>query len=118
MCIRDSYNIFRNLRYYNGRGKDLQQYMDEIEYLRKQIAKTQTVPELMGVEGNIHKVYYGAWNRIIEQKINFEKRVKNPPDNMINTLISFVNSLIYTRVLSEIYKTQLNPTISLSLIHI
>ena len=31
---------------------------------------------------------------------------------MINTLISFVNSLIYTRVLSEIYKTQLNPTIS------
>lgn len=32
--------------------------------------------------------------------------------NEINTLISFVNSLIYTTVLSEIYKTQLNPTIS------
>jgi len=31
---------------------------------------------------------------------------------MINSLISFVNSLIYTTVLSEIYKTQLNPTIS------
>lgn len=27
-------------------------------------------------------------------------------------LISFVNSLIYSKVLSEIYKTQLNPTIS------
>ena len=38
--------------------------------------------------------------------------MKNPPDNEINTLISFVNSLIYTTVLSEIYKTQLNPTIS------
>ena len=36
----------------------------------------------------------------------------HPPDNMINSLISFVNSLIYTKVLSEIYKTQLNPTIS------
>lgn len=107
-----SYNIYRNLRYYNGRGKDLRQYMEEIDYLRKQIVKMHTVPELMGVEGNIHKVYYSAWNSIIEQKINFEKRVKNPPDNMINTLISFVNSLIYTRVLSEIYKTQLNPTIS------
>lgn len=31
---------------------------------------------------------------------------------MINTLISFVNSLVYTRTLGEIYKTQLNPTIS------
>lgn len=33
-------------------------------------------------------------------------------DNMINSLISFVNSLVYTRILSEIYHTQLNPTIS------
>jgi CRISPR-associated protein Cas1 len=36
----------------------------------------------------------------------------HPPDNMINSLISYVNSLIYSKVLSEIYKTQLNPTIS------
>lgn len=31
---------------------------------------------------------------------------------MVNTLISFMNSFIYTKTLSEIYKTQLNPTIS------
>ena len=31
---------------------------------------------------------------------------------MINTLISYCNSLVYTKVLSEIYRTQLNPTIS------
>ena len=31
---------------------------------------------------------------------------------MVNTLISFLNSLVYTTVLSEIYKTQLDPTIS------
>ncbi len=107
-----AYNIYRNLRYYNGRGKDLQKFMDDIELLRSKINNVQTVEELMGVEGNIHKIYYSAWNIIIDQPIEFEKRVKNPPDNMINTLISYVNTLIYTRVLSEIYKTQLNPTIS------
>lgn len=48
----------------------------------------------------------------MNQNIKFEKRIMHPPDNMINSLISFVNSLIYTKVLSEIYKTQLNPTIS------
>jgi len=30
----------------------------------------------------------------------------------MNALISFVNSLVYTEVLKQIYKTQLNPTIS------
>ena len=47
-----------------------------------------------------------------DQDIRFEKRVMHPPDNMINSLISYVNSLIYTKALSEIYKTQLDPTIS------
>ena len=107
-----SYNIYRNLRYYNSRGKDLVFYMNEIESLRKYIYSSQNVSELMGYEGNIRKIYYDAWNIIINQKIDFEKRVKHPPDNMINTLISFVNTIIYTRTLGEIYKTQLNPTIS------
>ena len=50
-----SYNIYRNLRYYNGRGKDVQSYMDAIEDLRKQIPKAQSIQELMGYEGNIRK---------------------------------------------------------------
>ena len=32
-----SYNIYRNLTYYNNRGKDLKDYMKEIDFLRKQI---------------------------------------------------------------------------------
>ena len=71
-----------------------------------------TIEELMGIEGNIRRRYYAAWNVIVNQEIQFEKRVMHPPDNMINSLISFVNTLIYTKVLSEIYHTQLNPTIS------
>ena len=66
----------------------------------------------MGVEGNIRRRYYAAWNVIVNQEIKFEKRVMHPPDNMINSLFSFVNTFIYTKVLSEIYHTQLNPTIS------
>lgn len=107
-----SYNIYRNLTYYNNRGKDLIAHMKEIEYFRTQIKICKDVQELMGIEGNIRKVYYDCWNIIINQEIAFEKRVKNPPDNAINSLISYVNTIIYTRVLSEIYKTQLNPTIS------
>lgn len=107
-----TFNIYRNLRYYNGRGKDLSLQMSEIKILRKDIDKCKTINELMGIEGNIRKIYYSGWNIIIDQELEFNKRVMNPPDNEINTLISFVNSLMYTKLLNEIYKTQLNPTIS------
>ena len=105
-------NIYRNLRYYNSRGKNVKEYMEIIDDLRKRLPLSKNFQELMGYEGNIRKIYYEAWNIIIDQEINFEKRIMHPPDNMINTLISFVNSVIYTKVLSEVYMTQLNPTIS------
>ena len=107
-----SYNIYRNVRYYNERNVDLEEFLSELKSLRRKIDFAEDVKELMGIEGNIRKKYYESWNYIIKQDINFTKRVKRPPDNMINTLISFVNSLVYTTALSEIYKTQLNPTIS------
>ncbi len=107
-----AYNIYRNLRYYNGRGVDLDDPMKEIQNLTHKLGNGTDISQLMGIEGNIRKIYYRAWNSIVKQDINFEKRVKRPPDNMINSLLSFVNSLVYTTVLSEIYKTQLNPTIS------
>jgi len=118
MCIAQkiieaaAYNIYRNLRYYGERGKGVKEAMSQIDALRPSIFSTKTPQELMGVEGSIRKSYYSAWNTIIDQDISFEQRIKRPPDNMINTLISFINSLVYTRTLSEVYHTQLNPTIS------
>lgn len=107
-----SYNIYRNLRYYNGRGKDVSEYMNNIADYRKSLDNVTSIEALMGVEGNIRQEYYKAWNIIIDRNIDFQKRVYHPADNMINSLISYVNTLVYTKTISEIYKTQLNPTIS------
>lgn len=107
-----AHNIFRNLRYYNERDRDISVSMDKIKDLKLKLDGVKSINELMGIEGNIRKVYYDEWNTIVNQEISFDKRVKHPPDNMINSLISFVNSLIYVSCLTEIYKTQLNPTIS------
>ena len=70
------------------------------------------IQALMGVEGNARELYYSTFPVITKHKIEFEKRVKHPPDNSMNALISFLNSLVYTSVIKEIYRTQLNPTIS------
>ena len=107
-----SHNILRNVRYYNERDCDLNDIITEIKILRNTILQAKDIFELMGIEGSIRKCYYKSWNVIVNQNIDFYKRIKNPPDNMINSLISFVNSLVYTTCLAEIYKTQLHPSIS------
>ena len=104
-----AYGTIQNLkRYKEQSAKEL----EKIEGYYSDIDKQKTIPQIMGLEGNIKEIYYAAFPEIINQDIKFAKRVKNPPDNMMNALISFVNSMIYTEVLREIYKTQLNPTIS------
>lgn len=105
-------NIRKNLQYYNARDKDMSPFIPAVDELMKRIPETTDVQELMGIEGNIRSNYYITWNLIIDKEVNFEKREKHPPTNPINALISFGNSLVYTTVLSEIYKTQLNPLIS------
>lgn len=107
-----SYNILKNLTYHNQRGKDVSDIKKRVEMLSDKIGLATKIDELMGIEGNIRQSYYEAFPVIINQEIEFEKRIKRPPDNMINTLISFGNSLLYTTTLSMIYKTQLNSTVS------
>lgn len=105
-------NILKNLQYYNARDKDMSFFIDEVKELYAKIPQVKDIKELMGIEGNIRSSYYKAWPLIIDTELDFGKREKHPPTNPVNALISFGNSLVYTSVLSEIYKTQLNPLVS------
>ncbi len=105
-------NMQKNLQYYNNKDKDLTYFIDYLNNSLKKINEVNSIEELMGVEGTTRKTYYESWHLIINQPIDFEKREKQPPTNPINALISFGNSLLYTTILSEIYRNQLNPTIS------
>src|SRR5699024_3042543 len=50
-----SQNIYRNLRYYNGRGIDLKIPMKDINRLINRLDYGESINELMGIEGNIRK---------------------------------------------------------------
>lgn len=106
-----TFHMLRNLRHYKNKEK-VQDCIDLILKYRQEIGKTNTIPELMGIEGNIRQSYYSAFNSFLSNDFAFDERTKRPPRDPLNALISFGNSLCYTKVLSEIYKTYLNPTIS------
>ncbi|MEX0686797.1 MAG: type I-B CRISPR-associated endonuclease Cas1b [Balneolales bacterium] len=106
-----SFNMLKNLRYYQNRGKELNNEIALIEEYRPQFDHAKDIPALMGLEGNIRQVYYQAFDIILKDFI-MEGRSKRPPENELNTLISFGNMMCYTACLGAIYHTQLNPTIS------
>lgn len=105
-------NLRRVLKYYMGRGRNLQSYLERIENLIPATSEFDDVSQIMAIEGNIWETYYNAFDEIIQDKgFAMDGRTKRPPRNPVNALISFGNSLLYTTVLSEIYKTHLDPRI-------
>jgi len=110
-CFVESavYHMMRNLRERKEAEAFLIAIEDEWEKGRFNIS---SIAELMGLEGRIRNIYYQSFNRFLPEDFVMEKREKRPPTNPINALISFGNSLIYSHTLSQIYQTQLDPTIS------
>lgn len=106
-----AFNIVKNLRYYQTRGKELGNYIDDICRYSELISGCQDISTLMGIEGNIRHTYYGAFEEIIND-FSMDGRSKRPPKNEVNALVSFGNMMCYTLCLDQIYHTQLNPTIS------
>ncbi len=107
-----AHNILRNLKYYQNRKLGLEGYISEVEAKLPELERASNILELMAWEGHIRERYYDSFNVMLELEEEFTKRTKRPPDNMINALISFGNSLLYATTLGEIYHTQLNPTVS------
>lgn len=106
-----SYNMIKNLQYYNRRGKDLEDIMSLMKEYIVRLPDTTCVEELMGMEGMIRQSYYDAFNLILGE-FEMGTRTKQPPRNEVNALISFGNMICYTICLRAIHQTQLNPTIS------
>ncbi|MDO8589510.1 MAG: type I-B CRISPR-associated endonuclease Cas1b [Armatimonadota bacterium] len=115
ICSAAAHNIVKNLAYYESRAADAESVggsRRQVEEIAARIPEAKDVSELMGIEGNVRERYYAGWSSILGADVEFEKRVRRPPDNLVNALISFGNSMMYSTALSEIYRTQLNPTVS------
>jgi CRISPR-associated protein Cas1 len=105
-------NMVRNLKYYKSRDRPaLATQIEAMESYEQSMHNVKTIPELMGLEGNIRQTYYSAFDTIIND-FEMGNRSRQPPSNEVNALISFGNMLCYTLALEAIFHTQLNPTIS------
>ena len=104
-------NCLSNLKYHKSRGANLSGQISYIEEMLGHIDAADDVQELLGIEGSIKKEYYSSWKHIFNFPVEFTHRVKNPPNNLINALISYGNMIVYGICLNQIYQTRLYPEI-------
>lgn len=95
---------------------DKKEVKDTIDWLRKEfktrVESAGNVKELMSVEGEAWMYFYNDFKHFLPESFVMNKRVKRPPDNPINAMISFGNTLLYTKTISAIYRTHLDQRIS------
>lgn len=105
-------NMLRILRYYELRGATVSDIVDGVRVFRERVSQVDSIEGLMGLEGNARSKYYEAFNFIIKDKdFHFVERTRRPPESKLDSLLSFLNSLLYVAVLREIYMTHLDPRI-------
>ncbi|MCR8744473.1 type I-B CRISPR-associated endonuclease Cas1b [Romboutsia lituseburensis] len=107
-------NIIEVLYHYYKHGKkEVKGTVDWIkEIFFDRVENSKNIRELMCVEGELWEKFYREFKNFLPEEFIMNKRVKRPPDNPINALVSFGNSLLYTKTISSIYRTHLDQRIS------
>jgi len=99
--------------YYRHGKKELKEYIDWLRTdVPKLLGKQINIKQLLMIEGTIWAKFYQTFQVFLPEDFILNKRVKRPPNNPMNALISFGNSLLYAKTLTQIYHTHLDPAIS------
>lgn len=107
-------NIYEILYHYYKHDK--KEVKTTIDYIKKvflaQVEQANDIKELLSYEGEVWMRFYNDFQYFLPEDFVINKRVKRPPDNPMNALVSFGNTLLYTKTISAIYQTHLDQRIS------
>lgn len=82
----------------SGEASDqLNTHADKLKRLRRSIAKAEDVDALRGYEGTAARIYFSAFDALITNSaaaFNFDGRVRRPPTDPVNSLLSFLYTIL------------------------
>lgn len=107
-------NLYEVLyHYYKHEKKEVKETIDWIRSeFNPRIMQAETINSLMALEGEVWMRFYADFKYFLPEDFTLNKRVKRPPDNPMNAMISFGNTLLYGKTISTIYRTHLDQRIS------
>lgn len=96
-------------RYAKNEVIDIEIEENSIKALCGKIVLADSIPEIMGYEGNVARMYFKGLSKCINPDFSFKGRNKRPPRDPFNSMISFGYSILLNEIYSEIEQKGLNP---------
>ena len=105
------HNQLTVLRRYNRNiaSEEVETSIKNILAVRKNIFHTNDYRELMGYEGIISRIYFAALGGVIKEPFAFTKRIKQPPRDPVNSMLSLGYSMLFNEILSNVVASGLHP---------
>ncbi len=94
----------------HGANDALEQAAQHLAAMLGNIRHARSVPQLMGLEGEAARVYFGVFSSLLRaQDFKFSGRVRRPPVDPVNALLSFAYVLLASECASALAGVGLDP---------
>lgn len=95
--------------------QELRETIAQMKAVLKQIPKIASLESLLGVEGNLAALYFGALPQLISDsappELRFDHRNRRPPKDRFNALLGFGYALLLKDVMNAILTVGLEPAL-------
>ena len=81
----------------------------EIFWFAERAKKTESLSDLLGIEGMATRMYYRALAGIIPKQFGFHGRTRHPPRDPVNSLMSYGYGILYGVIRTALVKAKLSP---------
>ena len=98
-------------RYRRNGTTGVEASLDGIEGALKATQESLSIEALMGAEGQARAFLHDAF-KVISEDARLDRRIRRPPPDPVNCLMSFFNVLLYSACANELAKTHLDRSIS------
>ncbi|WNZ25455.1 type I-MYXAN CRISPR-associated endonuclease Cas1 [Leptolyngbya sp. NK1-12] len=107
--------LMRGQRNLNQAAERLQQTIDQMERLLRLVPQAESLDRLLGLEGNLASLYFGALPCLIGDpvpaELRFNGRNRRPPRDRFNALLGFGYALLLKDVINSILVVGLEPVL-------
>ncbi len=107
--------LMRGTRGVKPAPEALKRAIAQMRLILKQVPKAKSLESLLGLEGNLAALYFGALPCLISAEVNpelhFNGRNRRPPKDRFNALLSFGYALLLKDVMNSILTVGLEPAL-------
>jgi CRISP-associated protein Cas1 len=107
--------LMRGKRHREGEIETLEKAIDQMKAVLKQVPLVSSLESLLGFEGNLAALYFGALPSLLGAEVpgelRFSGRNRRPPKDRFNALLSFGYALLIKDVMNAILAVGLEPAL-------